>query len=153
VTQANSILDRRRAGLLLHITSLPGGLHNGDLGSAAYRLVDFLVSAGMTVWQTLPINPTHGDGSPYQCLSAHAGNPLLISLENLVERGWLEASSLSPEGGCPLAQRQRLLGLAFEGFKHSGGLNLPTFLDFRDRHAYGFRISASTWRFGVKTRV
>ncbi|HAZ42889.1 MAG TPA: 4-alpha-glucanotransferase, partial [Methylococcaceae bacterium] len=116
------MLDRRRAGLLLHITSLPGGLHNGDLGPSAYRFVEYLVSAGMTVWQTLPINPTHGDGSPYQCLSAHAGNPLLISLENLVERGWLEASALVPDGESPLAQRRRLLDMAFGGFKTAGGL-------------------------------
>ncbi|NBY23802.1 MAG: hypothetical protein EBQ73_13480 [Gammaproteobacteria bacterium] len=87
--QADSILDRRRAGILLHITSLPGGRHNGDLGSDAYRFVDFLVAAGITVWQTLPVNPTHSDGSPYQCLSAAAGNPLLINLEALLDQGWL----------------------------------------------------------------
>lgn len=132
---ANSILDRRRAGLLLHITSLPGGLHNGDLGPSAYRFVECLVAAGMTVWQTLPINPTHGDGSPYQCLSAHAGNPLLISLENLVERGWLDALALNPDGGCPLAQRRRLLDAAFAGFKQAGGLNSEAFAAFRAQHA------------------
>lgn len=134
MTHANSILDRRRAGLLLHITSLPGGLHNGDLGPSAYRFVDYLVSAGMTVWQTLPINPTHGDGSPYQCLSAHAGNPWLISLENLVERGWLDASGLAPNGGCALEQRRSLLAAAFEGFKRSGGLESEAFAAFRHQH-------------------
>ena len=134
MTHANSILDRRRAGLLLHITSLPGGLHNGDLGPSAYRFVEYLVSAGMTVWQTLPINPTHGDGSPYQCLSAHAGNPLLISLENLVERGWLEASALVPDGESPLAQRRRLLDMAFGGFKTAGGLQSEAFAAFRAQH-------------------
>ncbi len=135
MTQANSILDRRRAGLLLHITSLPGGLHNGDLGPSAYRFVDFLVTAGMTVWQTLPINPTHGDGSPYQCLSAHAGNPLLISLENLVERGWLKPEALHPDGGSSLAQRRSLLQTAFEGFERDGGRSSESFAAFRAQHA------------------
>lgn len=131
---ANRLLDRRRAGLLLHITSLPGGLHNGDLGSSAYRFVDFLVSAGITVWQTLPINPTHGDGSPYQCLSAHAGNPLLIDLDDLAGRGWCDATLLRADGSCPLAQRKHILSAAFEGFDRSGGLSHPDFLAFRSRH-------------------
>ena len=133
--QANSILDRRRAGLLLHITSLPEGLHNGDLGASAYRFVDFLLSAGVTIWQTLPINPTHGDGSPYQCLSAHAGNPLLIDLEGLARRGWLDGSRLVPDGHDPLAQRLRLLNEAFEGFERSGGLSGSDFQAFRSEHA------------------
>ena len=60
------LLDRRRAGVLLHISSLP----NGDLGEDAFRFVDFLARIGATVWQTLPLNITHADGSPYQGLSA-----------------------------------------------------------------------------------
>ena len=133
--QVNSILDRRRAGVLLHLTSLPGGLHNGDLGADAFRFVDFLVSAGVTIWQTLPINPTHGDGSPYQCLSAHAGNPLLIDLENLAQRGWLDGACIVPDGECPLSQRQRLLCAAFDGFERNGGLLQQEFQDFRLTHA------------------
>jgi 4-alpha-glucanotransferase len=78
-------IDRRRAGVLLHPTSLPGG----DLGSQALRFLDFVRDAGLTVWQVLPLGPTHADGSPYHCLSVHAINPALISLENLVQRGWL----------------------------------------------------------------
>ena len=69
-------LDRRRAGVLLHITSLPGG----DLGPGAHAFVDFLADAGCSVWQVLPLVPVHEDeGSPYNSLSAMAGNPLLIS--------------------------------------------------------------------------
>lgn len=83
------ILHKRRAGILLHITSLPGGDENGDLGIEAFNFVDFLHSIGASVWQTLPINMPHGDGSPYQCLSAHAGNPALINFDWLVEKGWL----------------------------------------------------------------
>jgi 4-alpha-glucanotransferase len=76
-----SLLSQRRAGVLLHISSLPSSSYVGDLGKEAYRFVDFLNSAGVTVWQTLPINMPHADNSPYQCLSAFAGNPDFISLE------------------------------------------------------------------------
>jgi 4-alpha-glucanotransferase len=82
------ILDRRRAGVLLHPTSLPAG----DLGVDAHRFVDFLAETGAGVWQTLPLGPTHADSSPYHCLSAHAGSPRLIALPRLVEWGWLEAA-------------------------------------------------------------
>jgi 4-alpha-glucanotransferase len=69
--------DVRRAGVLLHVTSLPGA---GDLGDEAYRFVDFLAAAGISVWQVLPLVPTHeGDGSPYNAPSAMAGNTDLIS--------------------------------------------------------------------------
>ncbi|NOX44009.1 MAG: 4-alpha-glucanotransferase, partial [Gammaproteobacteria bacterium] len=86
--QQSYFLDRRRAGVLLHPTSIPGQ-QAGNLGPNAFRFIDFLVDANISVWQTLPLSPTHADGSPYNCLSAHAGNPLLISLELLEERGWL----------------------------------------------------------------
>ncbi len=86
---------RRRAGILLHPTSLPGASSSGDLGDAAFRFVDFLSAAGMRVWQMLPLGPTHADASPYQCLSIHAGNPALISLERLQQWGWLTADDVS----------------------------------------------------------
>lgn len=85
-----SLLDKRCAGVLLHITSLPGRSECGDLGREAYNFINFLHDAGVRVWQTLPLGMTHGDGSPYQCLSAHAGNPALISIDWLVEKGWLQ---------------------------------------------------------------
>jgi 4-alpha-glucanotransferase len=116
VTQAHSILDRRRAGILLHITSLPNTIGNGDLGHEAYRFVDFLVNCKISVWQTLPINPTHGDGSPYQCLSAHAGNPLLIDLQGLLEIGLLDDTDARPGESTPAAQRLGCLDRAFERF-------------------------------------
>jgi 4-alpha-glucanotransferase len=83
------VLGGRRAGLLLHPTSLPGPLEQGDLGPEAYRFVEFLARSGLSVWQTLPLGPTHEDFSPYQCLSVHAGNPRLINPDLLVEWGWL----------------------------------------------------------------
>ncbi len=85
-------LDRRRAGVLLHLTSLPGDGPCGCLGADAYRFADFLADAGFTVWQMLPVGPT-SDGSPYQTNSAHAGSPRLIALEPLVERGWLPGAA------------------------------------------------------------
>ena len=80
--------DRRRAGVLLHVTSLPGSgdpasAGAGDLGDEAYRFVDFLAAAGCSVWQVLPLAPTHPeDGSPYNALSAMAGNTTLISRDH-----------------------------------------------------------------------
>jgi len=107
-------LATRRAGILLHLTSLPGGGACGTLGPEAYRFVDFLVAAGQSVWQFLPVGPTHDDGSPYQCLSLHAGNPSYISAELLVSAGWLEAS-LAELPATPAIQR-RLLNTAYRGF-------------------------------------
>ena len=93
----SDILDKRRAGILMHITSLPGAGNNGDFGKEAYNFVDFLHDIGASVWQTLPLGMPHGDGSPYQCLSAHAGNPALINLDWLVDKGWLtEAEQTKP---------------------------------------------------------
>ena len=102
------ILEERRAGVLLHITSLP----KGDLGEDAFRFVDFLAQTGATVWQTLPLNMPHGDGSPYQCLSAHAGNPALISLASLQTQGWLTQDDLNS-----LSSRDALIQIAFQNFK------------------------------------
>ncbi len=132
--QAHSILDRRRAGILLHITSLPGGFGNGDLGQDAYRFVDFLVSSGISVWQTLPVNPTHSDGSPYQCLSAHAGNPLMINLDWLVERGWLNPQARDRCEDASPDYRTHCLGLAYAGFTQSGAVNSSEYRDFIHRH-------------------
>jgi len=88
------VLDKRRAGILLHPTSLPGANDHGDMGHQAYRFIEFLQACGITVWQTLPLGPTHEDRSPYQCLSVHAGNPLLISMDWLVDRGWLDKQTV-----------------------------------------------------------
>lgn len=100
-------LDRRRAGVVLHPTSLPHPEDQGDLGHGAYRFVDFLAEAGFTVWQTLPLGPTHSDGSPYQCLSVHAGNPRMVSLDWLRDRGWLaqEETAQRPADRAGLIQR------------------------------------------------
>lgn len=80
----------RSSGVLLHPTSLPGRFGIGELGPEAFAFVDFLRAAGQKVWQVLPLHPTGYGDSPFQCFSAYAGNPLLISLERLIEAGVLE---------------------------------------------------------------
>ena len=84
----------RSAGMLLHVTSLPGKFGIGDLGPAAHRFLDFLEAAGQSVWQILPLCPPSAANSPYSSYSAFAGNTLLISPELLVEAGWLAVETL-----------------------------------------------------------
>lgn len=86
---------RRLSGILVHPTSLPGKFGIGDLGPEAYRFVDFLQESGQHLWQTLPLGPTGGYNSPYQCFSSFAGQPLLISPELLKDEGLLTDADLS----------------------------------------------------------
>src|SRR5215475_3798840 len=86
---------QRSSGLLLHPTSLPGRYGIGDLGDYAYRFADYLEECGQRLWQVLPLGPTSYGDSPYQSLSAFAGNPLLISLDKLLEEGWLTRDDLA----------------------------------------------------------
>jgi len=95
-------IDRRRAAILLHLTSLPGPFHKGVLGAEAIRFMDEMSDAGFTVWQFLPLGPTHGHGSPYESLSSFAGNPELLDLRECVELGWLDAEQLTD---CRTAER------------------------------------------------
>lgn len=94
----------RRSGILLHPTALPGPYGIGDLGAEAYAFVEFLARAGQGYWQVLPLSPTGFADSPYQGLSAFAGNPLLISPQKLVEAGHLELRAL---GGMPVFPADR----------------------------------------------
>ena len=79
----------RAAGVLLHLTSLPGPYGVGDAGAAAYRWVDALVEAGQRWWQLLPLGPTDFGNSPYQSSSSFASNEMLVSPEKLIEDGLL----------------------------------------------------------------
>jgi 4-alpha-glucanotransferase len=85
----------RSSGVLLHPTSLPGRYGIGDLGTSALEFIDALAGAGQRLWQVLPLGPTGYGDSPYQGLSAFAGNPLLISLDGLIADGLLTASEAS----------------------------------------------------------
>jgi 4-alpha-glucanotransferase len=84
----------RKSGILLHPTSLPGKYGIGDMGESAYRFVDFLCESGQKVWQVLPLNPPGYGDSPYQSTSSMAGNPLLISLDLLIDEKCLTYADL-----------------------------------------------------------
>lgn len=115
----------RRAGILLHPTSLPGPFGVGDLGPAADRFLAYLAAAGQSVWQVLPLGPPAWGGSPYGCLSAFAGNPLLLSPERLVEDGLLDPENIAAPGfgegkvvfGRAADYKQKLLHQAFANFR------------------------------------
>ena len=94
----------RSSGTLLHPTLLPGPHGAGDIGPAAYQFIDFLHAAGQKLWQVLPLNPTGYGDSPFQCFSASAGNPLLISLERLVTQGILDNADIGTPPDFPLDQ-------------------------------------------------
>lgn len=80
----------REAGILLHITSLPGKYGIGTIGSEAYKFIDFLHKAGLKLWQILPLSPTSYGDSPYQSISSNALNYYLIDLDLLIEEGLLK---------------------------------------------------------------
>ena len=85
----------RATGILLHPTSFPARGGVGDFGPAAYEFLDFLAAARQGLWQVLPLGPPAAGNSPYSSTSAFAGNPLLISLERLADRGWIERSRVA----------------------------------------------------------
>lgn len=114
------VLDKRRAGVLLHISSLPNKHALGDF-SAARRFIDFLVSSGISVWQVLPLGPTHKDLSPYLCTSSFAGNPAFINLEWLQQHGWLSLP-VNSEVSCDNNDyRRSCMQLSLQGFTANAG--------------------------------
>ena len=93
--------QNRAAGILLHPTSLPGPDGIGDLGPEAFRWIDFLHQSGCQFWQVLPLGPTGYADSPYQCFSAFAGNPYLISATILLDQGLLTKEDLADRPSFP----------------------------------------------------
>lgn len=132
----NQMFSTRRAGVLLHPTCLPGQW--GVLGESSRRFIDFVADSGLRVWQTLPLGPTHTDRSPYQALSAHAGNPDLIDLSELADRGLVEAAWLDPSAR---KSRRSVLDAAAQCFfgragHGSDGFDLGSYQHFRRFHQY-----------------
>jgi 4-alpha-glucanotransferase len=119
---AHPLLSRRSSGVLLHLTSLPGRHGSGDLGTPARHFLDWLASAGQSLWQILPLTPPGAGHSPYQSPSAFAGSPWLVDLDDLVACGWLAPpadASFDPRH-CDFAQvipyRLAALKAAWQGF-------------------------------------
>lgn len=137
----------RSSGILLHPTCLPGPFGLGDFGPEAFAFVDFLKDARQKLWQVLPLNPTGYADSPFQCFSAHAGNPLLISLEHLQQQGIVDPSDLAtkprfPEErvdfGSVIEWKTRLLTRAASRFHRDAPAD--------DRRAFDdFRSKNSSW--------
>lgn len=137
----------RAGGILLHPTSLSGRYGVGDLGSEAYRFVDFLAKAGMKLWQILPLSPTGYGDSPYAALSAFAGNPLLISPDLLLEEGLLDSADLQAVPDFPATQvaygavimwKTALLHKSFDKFRQQANSELLAALQY-------FEAENATW--------
>jgi 4-alpha-glucanotransferase len=124
-------MKRRCSGILLHITSLPSSYGIGDLGPEAYRWADFLAETKQGIWQILALNPTdpaYGN-SPYQSVSAFAGNPLVISPELMVREGFLEQPDIENLPGyqagpidytAVITAKERMFQVAYERFRQGG---------------------------------
>lgn len=132
---------KRSSGILLHPTSLPGNNGVGTLGKQAYKFVEFLKESGQKWWQILPLSPTGFGYSPYQCYSAFAGNPFLIDLELLEEKGWLTKDEITfAEEDSKVADfdgvREHLhtvLPFAYKRFKEEGGKEVEQFEAFCEK--------------------
>lgn len=128
----------RSGGILLHPTSLPGPYGIGDLGPTAHDFIDWLADAGFKLWQILPLGPTGYGDSPYQCFSAFAGNPYLVSPDFLLRDGLLSEADFDSrpdlsgtalsagrvDYGSVIPWKLWLLARAFERFQESASRDL-----------------------------
>lgn len=136
----------RAGGIILHPTSLPGPYGIGDLGPGAKGWVDFLDETGCGLWQVLPLGPTGYGDSPYQCFSAFAGNPYLISPQKLLEEGLLRIDDLLDLPDFPVDRvdygkvipwKLDLLDRAFARFQGAAFKDLREEFDqFQEKHQY-----------------
>ena len=141
-------LHARAAGVLLHITSLPGKFFNGDLGPEAYRFARFLKETGQSYWQLLPLNPVEKNKgySPYSSYSSRAGNTLLISPELLANDGLLRKKEFSSvrqtstdkaDFGTSHQFRARVLEKAFATYQGAGFRTLKNaYQRFKKEHTW-----------------
>ena len=155
--RVESILpEGQRAGVCLHLTSLPGSFGIGDIADSALSFIDTLVKTGLSVWQFLPTGPTAYGDSPYQPLSAFAGNELLIGMEPLVRLGLLtgsEADSLKDlpsnfvDYGALIPRKMALLSRAAERFTAGASGELKTsYEEFRHQHGESWLNDYASFR-------
>ena len=142
-------MDRRRAGILFHPTSFPGLGPVGDLGPGADAFLTWAAEAGCSLWQVLPLGPTAYGNSPYGCLSAFAGSPLLVSPQALLAEGLLPAGSLDAtppstpgavDWGVAIPWKERLLRASFAHFLEGGPAGVR-----RDFEAFREEPSNACW--------
>lgn len=135
----------RSSGILLHPTSLPGPFGIGELGSQAYRFIDFLAESGCGLWQVLPLGPTGYGNSPYQSFSTFAGNPYIISLELLMADNLINREDLADQPDFPVNKvdygavipwKLNLLDRAYKRFVTLNNVELVNeFNEFQDKNA------------------
>ncbi|MFW9940396.1 MAG: 4-alpha-glucanotransferase [Candidatus Thorarchaeota archaeon] len=136
----------RKGGILLHPSSLPGRFGIGDLGPELYKFIDILNEYRQNLWQILPLGPTGYGNSPYQCFSAFAGNPLIISPDWLYEIGLLSKNEIKPqesfsescvEYGKVILYKWQLLERAYKNFLKKQFSKLEVeFIEFKNNHSY-----------------
>ncbi|MBB6098551.1 4-alpha-glucanotransferase [Deinobacterium chartae] len=135
----------RSSGVLAHPTSFPGPYGVGELGKHAYAFVDWLASAGQKLWQVMPLGPTGYGDSPYQSFSAFAGNPYLISFDELRDLGLLTDAELGELPDFPADRvdygwiytwKFEKLALAYAAFENGAAAELrQEFADFKREEA------------------
>ena len=140
-------LTTRSAGVLAHVSSLPGDYGIGNIGTGGRAFVDFLAETGVRYWQICPIGPTGYGDSPYQLFSASAGNPYFIDLGELRTEGLLADAEIAPLRRLPSDRVDygllyegfwRVLALAADRFSESGAdvfNGYGSFRAFRQQHA------------------
>jgi len=167
---------KRSSGILLHISSLPGKYGVGSMGFEAFQWVDFLSETGTKYWQILPLNPAGSGNSPYQGLSAFAGNPFFIDPEGLLEMGLLNKDDLPRSNYFPiqkvdfkkmaywktrlftrafnhfLSEDQSPIKQDFEYFKEENKYWLKDFAMFMEIFEQQNRISWNLWPEPLKMR-
>jgi len=141
------MIFERASGILFHPTSLPGPYGIGDIGPEAFSWVNYLSSTGCSLWQVLPLGPTGYGDSPYQCFSAFAGNPLLVSPDLLLAEELLDPDALIMEGDFPkgkvdfgavIPYKLKILDLSYQHFQKQGSEDIH-----KDFHQ--FKAAQSDW--------
>jgi 4-alpha-glucanotransferase len=136
----------RSGGVLLHPSSLPGPYGIGDLGPQAYHFVDWLESTGCQLWQILPLGPTGYGDSPYQCFSAFAGNPYLISFDGLIEDSLLNQDDFAvmPKFNSSRVDFGQLIPWKLELLQRAFSRLSSASKEFREEFEQ-FRIANASW--------
>ena len=153
---------KRRSGIIMHISSLPGKYGIGTFGKEAYNFADFLKKAGQSYWQILPLNQTSYGDSPYQSFSAFAGNPYFIDLDMLNEEGFLDEKDYintnfgddeeDIDYGLLFIEKLKVLRIAYEKSKHELGEDYEEFKRERSFWLHDYALyMAIKGRFNLKS--